>query len=168
MTAPPRPGGAVPWPPSQPASRHAAAEQSPGFLLWRATLCWQRGIRSALAPHGLTHVQFVLLASLWWLAEHSPRPPSQAALAAHAGTDPMMTSQVIRKLAERGLAQRRPDPADSRARQLALTDAGRTLLAGALANVEAADESFFAALGSGRAAFLRQLGELAQAAERGG
>jgi hypothetical protein len=31
-------------------------------VLWRATLAWQREMRTALAPHGLTHVQFVLLA----------------------------------------------------------------------------------------------------------
>ena len=42
---------------------------SPGFLLWRLTLCWQRAITSALAPVGLTHVQFVLLACTWWLTE---------------------------------------------------------------------------------------------------
>lgn len=39
-------------------------EQSPGFLLWRATLSWQRRIRSVLEPRQLTDVQFVLLASL--------------------------------------------------------------------------------------------------------
>ncbi|WP_244312125.1 hypothetical protein [Streptomyces griseofuscus] len=32
---------------------------SPGFLLWHATLRWQRDIATALAPLDLTHVQFV-------------------------------------------------------------------------------------------------------------
>jgi hypothetical protein len=32
---------------------------SPGFLLRHATLRWQHGIAQALAPLGLTHVQFV-------------------------------------------------------------------------------------------------------------
>ena len=36
---------------------------SPGFLLWHATLRWQRGVAQALAPLDLTHVQFVLLAA---------------------------------------------------------------------------------------------------------
>jgi hypothetical protein len=35
---------------------------SPGFLLWHATLRWQRGVARALKPLELTHVQFVLLA----------------------------------------------------------------------------------------------------------
>jgi len=143
-----------------PRSRHQTAEQSPGFLLWRATLSWQRDIRAALAPYELTHVQFVLLASLWWLEEHGTGQPIQADLAEHAGTDPMMTSQVIRKLAARGLAERRPAPGDSRAMQLAVTPAGRTLLAAALADVEAADEAYFAALGDQRDAFARALARL--------
>jgi DNA-binding MarR family transcriptional regulator len=86
-----------------------------GFLLWRVTLSWQRRIRSVLESHQLTHMQFVLLASLWWLADHEDRPPTQARLAQQAGTDPMMTSQVIRKLEARGLLERALDPTDSRA-----------------------------------------------------
>lgn len=148
----------------RPSSRHEAAERSPGFLLWRATLSWQRSIRAALAPYGLTHVQFVLLASLWWLVEHGTRQPIQADLAEHAGTDPMMTSQVVRKLAVRGLVGRQPDPADSRALRLTVTEAGRTLLAGALADVEAADEEYFAALGDQRDAFTRALALLGHTA----
>ncbi|BCW81807.1 hypothetical protein NicSoilC5_38260 [Arthrobacter sp. NicSoilC5] len=34
--------------------------ESPGFLLSRATLRWQREGAAALAPTDLTHVQFVL------------------------------------------------------------------------------------------------------------
>ena len=60
-----------------------------------------------LEPYELTHVQFVLLTSLWWLADHEDRPPTQARLAQHAGTDPMMTSQVTRKLEARALLNER-------------------------------------------------------------
>lgn len=146
----------------QPASQHQAPEQSPGFLLWRTTLSWQRSIRAALAPHELTHVQFVLLAALWWLQEHGAERPSQARLAEQAGADPMMASQVIRKLAARGLLERHPDPADSRARLLRLTPAGSAVLAGALADVEAADDAYFAALGPDRAGFLAGLARLSE------
>src|SRR5207244_5965381 len=97
----------------RPTSRFPAPEQSPGFLLWRATLSWQRRIRLALAPHELTHVQFVLLASLWWLEDHSLEAPTQASLAEQAGTDPMMTSQVLRKLETRGLLERAADARDN-------------------------------------------------------
>jgi DNA-binding MarR family transcriptional regulator len=109
-----------------------------------------------LESHELTHVQFVLLASLWWLVDHD-RPPTQARLAQQAGTDPMMTSQVTRKLETRGLLERAPDPTDSRARLVRLTTAGRAVITRALADVEAADEEYFATLGSQRDAFVRAL-----------
>ena len=144
----------------RPLSRFSEAEQSPGLLLWRVTLSWQRRIRSVLEPYDLTHVQFVLLTSLWWLGDHEDRPPTQARLAQHAGTDPMMTSQVTRKLETRGLLQRALDPTDSRARRLRLTAAGRALVARALDDVEAADEAYFAVLGGQRDSFVRGLGKL--------
>ena len=136
------------------------------MLLWRVTLSWQRRIGSVLEPYELTHVQFVLLTSLWWLADHEDRPPTQARLAQHAGTDPMMTSQVTRKLEARGLLERALDPADSRARRLHLTAAGRAVVAQALKDVEAADEDYFAALGRQRDAFVRALGTLEKSSSR--
>jgi len=102
----------------------------------------------------------VLLASLWWLGHNHSQPPSQTQLAEHAGTDPMMTSQVIRKLAARGLLDRHPNPTDSRARQLTLTPLGAAVLTRALADVETTDENYFAALGSRRDAFLADLATL--------
>jgi DNA-binding MarR family transcriptional regulator len=114
-----------------------------------------------LTPHNLTHVQFVLLASLWWLEEHDGQPPSQVRLAARAGTDPLMTSQVIRKLEPRALLERAIDPADARARQLRLSVRGRDVVASALADVEAADDDYFAPIGDRRDAFLDGLGTLA-------
>ena len=117
-------------------------------------------MRDALAPHDLTHVQFVLLACTWWLGR-SGEPPTQAAIARQAGTDPMMTSQVIRRLEQAGLLERRRDDADGRARRIALTPAGDATLSGALAAVEAADADYFAALGDRTAAFAADLGRLA-------
>ncbi|MFL6044657.1 MAG: MarR family winged helix-turn-helix transcriptional regulator [Propionibacteriaceae bacterium] len=111
----------------------------------------------------MTHVQFVLLASLWWLTEHGDHPPTQARLAQQAGTDPMMTSQVTRKLETRGLLERALDPTDSRARRLRLTAAGRDLVSRALAEVEAADSEFFSALGARRDDFMQSLQTLGSA-----
>lgn len=124
-------------------SQHASAWDSPGFLLWHATMRWQRAMRAALAPHDLTHVQFVLLASAWWLGEQGEQP-SQRRLAEHAGTDAMMTSQVVRALERAGLVERLRDPADARSVRVTVTPAGTTRLQGALADVEAADVAFFA------------------------
>ena len=122
-------------------------------------------MRLALAPHDLTHVQFVLLASLWWLEEHDGQPPTQVRLAAQAGTDPMMTSQVIRKLEARGLLERAIDPLDARTRRLQMTARACAVVATAVADVEAADDDYFAAIGDGRDAFLDALCRL-DAADR--
>lgn len=134
-------GGQVPAPPGP-----SGPQDSPGFLLWRATLRWQRGIAAALRPVGLTHVQFVLLASVWWLSDQhgsADRLPSQREAAAHAETDVMMTSQVLRALERRGLLTRTADPADARVKRLAMTEDGRRLAEQAITLVEAADATFF-------------------------
>jgi DNA-binding MarR family transcriptional regulator len=99
----------------------------------------------------------VLLASLWWLEDHRDQAPTQARLAQQAGTDSMMTSQVLRKLEARKLVERALDPADGRARQLRLTAAGRDLVARALTDVEATDDTYFASLGDRRPGFVEAL-----------
>ncbi|MDT7625813.1 MAG: hypothetical protein QOG57_5878 [Pseudonocardiales bacterium] len=131
---------------------------SPGFLLWHATLRWQRDIAAALTPLGLTHVQFVLLACAWWLngqGEH----PNQLALARQAGTDVKMTSQVLRALESKGLIEREVDPADTRAKRLRVTDSGTELAPRAIAAVEQVDARFFQPVAVGEAVAL--LGRLA-------
>jgi DNA-binding MarR family transcriptional regulator len=138
-----------------------SAPLSLGFLLWHATLRWQRAIAAALEPLGLTHVQFVLLAVLWWFTVVRKEQPSQRALADQAGTDPMMTSQVVRVLERKGLVVRAPDPDDSRARRLNLTPSGRRLARKAIDVVEAVDDEFFSELPAADAVdFLGRLAQL--------
>ncbi|MCX5265538.1 MarR family winged helix-turn-helix transcriptional regulator [Streptomyces sp. NBC_00199] len=117
-------------------------EDSPGLLLWHATLRWQRDIAATLAPLELTHVQFVLLACTWWLNSQGERP-NQLALARQAGTDVKMTSQVLRTLERKGLVERETDPGDTRAKRLRVTDTGAELAPRAIAAVELADARFF-------------------------
>ncbi|MEQ4722213.1 MarR family transcriptional regulator [Nonomuraea sp. B19D2] len=135
-------------------------DDSPGFLLWRTTLRWQRTIAAALAPFDLTHVQFVLLASTEWLNRHGELP-NQLAVATFADTDVKMTSQVVRKLEEKGLLVREPDPADSRARLLRVTSQGGDLIRRAVEEVERADAEFFQTVpeAAGLVTILRQLAE---------
>lgn len=128
-------------------------DESPGFLLWHATLRWQRGIAAALGPLGLTHVQFVLLACAWWLNEQGEQP-NQQALARQAGTDVKMTSQVVRTLEQKGLLAREVDPADTRAKRLRVTAAGAELAPRAIAAVEGVDEEFFRPVARGDAIIL--------------
>lgn len=136
-------------------------DTSPGFLLWRVTLRWQREVTAALKPLDLTHVQFVLLATCWWQNRQGERP-SQAALAEFAGVDVKMASQVIRTLEAKRLLQREPDPADSRARRLRTTAAGSRLAPRAIRAVEAVDDRVFGVLPpSSRPGLVRALRRLA-------
>jgi DNA-binding MarR family transcriptional regulator len=140
-------------------SEFTDAADSPGLLLWQVTNAWQAAQRAALRPFDLTHVQFVLLASLTWHRED--QPITQRQLAQHARADPMMTSQVLRTLEAKGLIERRPHPTDARARALAVTPAGGELANRANAAVEQVDRDYFSALGNDRAAFTRMLARLA-------
>jgi DNA-binding MarR family transcriptional regulator len=136
-------------------TRFEDADESAGLLLWQVTNRWQAAQRAALKPFGLTHVQFVLLASLAWLSSDDPSAPpvSQRVLADHAATDPMMTSQVVRALEDRGWLARAPHPGDGRAFALRITDEGVALVRRAVVAAEQCDEDFFAALGSRGNAF---------------
>jgi MarR family transcriptional regulator, organic hydroperoxide resistance regulator len=118
---------------------------NPGFLLWRVTNAWQRQIRASLEPLDLTHVQFVLLASLAWLSK-STSGIAQVKLAQHANTDIMMTSQVVRTLETKGYLERQSDPQDARSKLLNITPVGLRLVNKAIVAVEAVDKSFFAKL----------------------
>ncbi|AJT66066.1 MarR family winged helix-turn-helix transcriptional regulator [Streptomyces chattanoogensis] len=145
--------------------RHPGPETSPGFWLWHATLRWQREIAAALAPFDLTHAQFVLLSCAWWLNEQG-QTPNQQALAAQAGTDVKMTSQVVRKLEAKGFLSRETDPHDTRARRLRITGRGTEAAVAAIAEVERVDEAFFgpaAARGADSRQLVMLLRDLAEA-----
>src|SRR3954471_3643984 len=115
------------------------AGDSPGFLLWRVTQRWQRAIVAALRPLDLTHAQFVLLMSTWYLSRGSGPGPSQREVADHAEADVMMTSQVVRTLERRGLVARHADAVDARVKRLSVTAEGARLARRAQGVVEKAD-----------------------------
>jgi len=139
-------------------SRFEDEEESPGFMLWRATVRWQRVMAATLAPLGLTHPQFVLLACAFWLKDRGG-PPTQVRLAEQAGMDVKTASDVIARLEARGLFERRPDQRDSRAKLVHVTSAGADLVRMALPAVESADEGFFSPIDApALAALLRPLG----------
>ena len=123
-------------------TRFSGPSESPGLLLWRTTMRWQRVMTAALAPLDLTHVQFVLLASQMWLGRNG-EPPNQVQLAAQAGTEVKMTSDVVVRLEAKGLIAREADPRDSRAKVIRVTASGAAAAQRAIVAVEAADAAFF-------------------------
>ncbi|TGT81749.1 MULTISPECIES: MarR family winged helix-turn-helix transcriptional regulator [unclassified Mesorhizobium] len=123
-------------------TRFSGPSESPGLLLWRTSMRWQRVMTAALAPLDLTHVQFVLLASAMWLGRDG-EAPNQVQLAAQAGTEVKMTSDVVARLEAKGLIAREADPRDSRAKVIRVTSAGAAAAQRAIVAVEAADAAFF-------------------------
>lgn len=123
-------------------SRFAQESSSPGLLLWRVTNRWQAAVRRALAPHDLTHVQYVLLADLTW-HDDDDGGTTQAELSQRVRADPMMVSQVVRALERKQLVLRRPDARDRRAVRVSATPEGAALARAATRDVEAADLAFF-------------------------
>ena len=121
-------------------------EDSSGFLLWRVTNLWQRAIRKALEPHGLTHSQFVLMASIHWLTLEG-KEVTQVLLSDHTDIDPMTTSTVLRTLQKKGLVLRKEHLTDTRAKTVAVTDKGKTIIKKAVVTVETFDNDFFSGLG---------------------
>jgi DNA-binding MarR family transcriptional regulator len=126
---------------------------STGFLVWHLSLRWQTQLSRALAPLGITHTDYALLASLRGLAR-SGIQPSQRELADVSGLEPMYVSKLARSLEGAGLVERRPHPADPRANQLSLTDRGSEVVAAGRRVVVELEEHRLAALGgpSGRRA----------------
>jgi DNA-binding MarR family transcriptional regulator len=137
------------------------ADDSSGLLLWRVTTLWQRGIVKSLEQYGLTHSQFVLMASIHWLTLHEEEV-TQIALSSHTRIDPMTTSTVLRTLQKKGFIERIVHPKDSRAKIVYLTEKGKKIAKEAVKIVENYDEDFFSVLKSNRTDFNNQLNTLIQ------
>lgn len=123
-------------------SVHASAEESPGYRLWRVSTLWRRAIEAVLKPLGLTHPQFVVLASTAWLTQAGEKV-SQVEIGKQAALDPNTTSQILRGLQAKGLIERSKD-SDERRKYPLLTALGAEKLAKAMPAVEGADAAFFA------------------------
>ncbi|MDI2128672.1 MarR family winged helix-turn-helix transcriptional regulator [Yinghuangia seranimata] len=102
----------------------AAAGPTPGFLVWRLSMKWRVAVDRALAPLGLTHAQYSLLASLYGI-ERAGLRPSQRELADHTGLEALYVSKLARALEADGFIERTRDTVDTRAVRLSLTEHGR-------------------------------------------
>ncbi len=115
--------------------------QSLGFLLWHVSTTWRGSIELVLRSIGLTHPQFVILATLGWLTRQGDRV-TQAAIGKMAGLDPNTVSQIIKGLEKKKLILREKS-SDGRAKNPILTKKGSDILKEAMPAVEAKDAEFF-------------------------
>lgn len=117
-----------------------------GYLLWRLTTKLRTAVDRVLAPLGLTHAQYTLLASLYGFSRTGAQP-SQRELADWTGLEPIFVSKLARALEQAGLIERTRHPADPRAVQLRLTNDGADIAQRAIAIVHAFQEEFTAPIG---------------------
>lgn len=127
------------------ATRFQTAEESPGFLLWKAANTLQRLHARSLRQLDLTPGQFSLLTCLVYL--HPRGPVTQAMLAGHAGMDKMTVSDIIKPLLRKCLVTKSRNPGDGRSYLIAPTPAGVEAANAAVAHVEALDAGFFQVVG---------------------
>ncbi len=95
---------------------------------------WRTAVDSAVAPFGLTHAKYVVLASLREVTARGDEP-SQRELADFAGLEPVYVSKLAGGLERDGLIERRPDARDTRIARLALTARGMSVIDAAIAVV---------------------------------
>ena len=98
---------------------------------------------------------------------HEQGPTRQNVLAADLGLSPHTITDIVDGLERAGMAERRPDPTDRRAKLVAITDAGEAGLDVATATRERLLKQIFGALSEAdRETFLRLLDSLAGASEK--
>lgn len=131
-----------------------------GALFARAARRLVDAERPLLAAHGLSMWAYIVLSRL-------AREPaeSQQALAQAIGYDKTRLIGLLDMLERDGLLDRTPDPADRRARIVALTPAGRARHAAAQADVHAMEDELLRDVGPGaRRSLLATLTGLANGA----
>jgi DNA-binding MarR family transcriptional regulator len=127
-----------------------------GYLLWRVATKMRAAVDRALAPLDLSHAQYTLLASLYGYSRSGAKP-SQRELADWTGLEPIFVSKLARALEQDGLIERSQHPADPRAVQLQLTDAGADTALRAITIVHALQEELTAPIGGTRSQRNRDL-----------
>jgi MarR family transcriptional regulator, organic hydroperoxide resistance regulator len=136
--------------------KEAESHATPGYLVWRLSMRWRVAMDRALAPMGLTHAQYSLLASLYALSQDGARP-SQRELADFTGLDAIYVSKLARMLESGGFIVRTTHAADPRAVQLSLTRTGTKVVRKAIGVVRELQDRLTQPLGGSRA---KRTGEL--------
>ena len=117
-------------------------EDSHGLLLWQTTMTWQRLIKKALEPYGLSHAQFVILAITLWF-ENKNQQSSQSLIIAQSKLDKMTVSKSLQKLVAEGYVKRLEHSHDMRAKSVHLTKKGKAMASTLTPIIEKIDATFF-------------------------
>ena len=101
-------------------SKFDDSEQSVGLVFWRVSVLWQRKVKEALNKIGITHTQFVILATIQELSEHD-MTATQKEISDFSSIDVMTVSSVLRLLEKNNYITRKPHPKDTRANVIILS-----------------------------------------------
>ena len=130
-----------------------------GFLIWLVSTRWRASTDRALAPLGLTHAQYSVLAPLYGMSAGGARP-SQRELADFTGLDPVYISKLVRALEREGFVRRAVKAGDPRAVELALTERGMTAVREGIQVVTAMRDRLTRPLGGNEGARTAELARL--------
>jgi len=108
-----------------------APQNAVGFVMWRVVHRYQREVEQALRPMDLTHLQFVTLTLVAWMARDG-EAATQSELARFGDIHPMQVSNVLKALEQKRMVRRTPSPENALAKQVATTPTGMTALREAL------------------------------------
>ena len=132
-----------------------------GFLILQVSNLWSNCHDRALKKyHGLSHMQYAVLASVCWLVYHSDKQVTQSMLSQHTKISPMTISQIFKVLEAKGYIFRTKHPSDVRAKIVSLTEEGNRLMHKAIKTIWDIDTKFFKILGRKTNRFNRCLNEL--------
>ena len=136
--------GAAPGAGSQPGRGSACDDVLCDDLGWALGVVFRGYVKAASAafaglPGGPRGYQVLAAAA-------RGDPASQLALAQHLGVDRTVMTYLLDDLEQAGLIERRPDPADRRARRIVATTAGRELLGDLDRRLQAAEQQVLAGL----------------------
>ena len=120
------------------------AEDSPGFMLWKASNLLQRLHTQCLTDLDITPTQFSLMTCLVYL--HQSGPVTASRIVDFAGMDKMMVSDLLKTLEKKELLKKRPNPNDKRSQWVEPTAHGTKVTNSAILKVEAVDTAFFKAV----------------------
>lgn len=110
-----------------------------GFLIWRATMAYQRRAEEALAAVGVTHLQFAVLATSAWLGQRNAEV-SQRSIVDQSGIREAQVSLMIKALRQKEFLTQTLGERDPRVRAIKITSEGMRVLEDALQVIGALNE----------------------------
>ncbi|GHT39348.1 hypothetical protein FACS189437_02450 [Bacteroidia bacterium] len=133
-------------------------EDDTGFLMLQTSRLWQEKHERVLKrDYNLSHMQYAVLASVYWLVLHRGKEVTQTILARHTKIDPMTISQVFKVLEKKGYISRQRHSTDVRANSVFLTEQGKKLMKDAVASIIEVDKKFFQVLSKNIKNFNKEL-----------